>query len=256
MSAILEQRKLISQLMSSAATSHGLTSPSTCKSFIIGHCPYDLFQETKQPMGHCPRMHSVSHKMQYERDVKKGKKYPEFDLEHYSILKKILSDCDVQIEMAHKKLQHHEEHSKLAALLQAVNQLESKCALMLSEIDMLIQNEEVMKALIQSCKYNKLQTERDTLSEKCRQMNENTGQSAQQKLQVCRVCGAYLSRLDTDRRLADHFMGKLHLGYVTMRKELDMVKKRLHEQGTDLHTYLPQTRRHHKAVYRGKSYRS
>lgn len=96
---------------------------------------------------------------------------------------------------------------------------------MLSEIDMLIQNEEVMKAMIQSCKYNKLQTERDTLSEKCRQMNENTGQSAQQKLQVCRVCGAYLSRLDTDRRLADHFMGKLHLGYVTMRKELDMVKR-------------------------------
>jgi hypothetical protein len=33
------------------------------------------------------------------------------------------------------------------------------------------------------------------------------------KLQVCDVCGAYLSRLDNDRRLADHFYGKMHLGY-------------------------------------------
>ena len=32
---------------------------------------------------------------------------------------------------------------------------------------------------------------------------------AQSKLQVCDVCGAYLSRLDNDRRLADHFAGKV-----------------------------------------------
>lgn len=266
MSAILEQRKLISQLMSSAATSHGLSSPSTCKSFVVGHCPYELFQGTKQPMGQCTRIHSLSHKMQYERDLKKGKTHPEFDLEHYSILKKIVHDCDVQIEMAHKKLQHHEEHHKLTAMLQELNQLESKCALMLSEIDMLIQHGEVMKAMVQSCKYNKLQKERDALSERCRNMNENIGQSAQQKLQVCRVCGAFLSRLDTDRRLADHFMGKVHLGYVIMRKELEMCRKRLHEQGRDVNSYTHYTRKPHRHgnahsnhqmhAYTRKSYRS
>jgi len=30
-----------------------------------------------------------------------------------------------------------------------------------------------------------------------------------QKLRVCDVCGAYLSVLDSDRRLADHFGGKV-----------------------------------------------
>ena len=36
----------------------------------------------------------------------------------------------------------------------------------------------------------------------------------QQKLRVCEVCSAYLGIHDNDRRLADHFGGKLHLGTV------------------------------------------
>ena len=38
----------------------------------------------------------------------------------------------------------------------------------------------------------------------------------QQKLRVCEVCSAYLGIHDNDRRLADHFGGKLHLGFITM----------------------------------------
>ena len=36
----------------------------------------------------------------------------------------------------------------------------------------------------------------------------------QQKLRVCEVCSAYLGIHDNDRRLADHFGGKLHLGFI------------------------------------------
>ena len=38
----------------------------------------------------------------------------------------------------------------------------------------------------------------------------------QQKLRVCEVCSAYLGIHDNDRRLADHFGGKLHLGFIAM----------------------------------------
>ena len=41
-----------------------------------------------------------------------------------------------------------------------------------------------------------------------------------QKLRVCDICGAFLSVYDSDRRLADHFGGKLHLGYMYIRDEL------------------------------------
>ncbi|KAG6530166.1 hypothetical protein ZIOFF_012388 [Zingiber officinale] len=41
-----------------------------------------------------------------------------------------------------------------------------------------------------------------------------------QKLRVCDICGAFLSVYDNDRRLADHFGGKLHLGYIQIREKL------------------------------------
>merc|ERR1712093_117241 len=58
-------------------------------------------------------------------------------------------------------------------------------------------------------------------------LSDTSGPSGHQKLQVCDVCGAYLSRLDNDRRLADHFYGKMHLGYVQMRKTFDAFPKEL-----------------------------
>jgi len=46
----------------------------------------------------------------------------------------------------------------------------------------------------------------------------------QQKLRVCEVCGAYLGIHDNDRRLADHFGGKLHIGFIEIRDKLDELK--------------------------------
>merc|ERR1712020_661820 len=43
----------------------------------------------------------------------------------------------------------------------------------------------------------------------------------QQKLRVCEVCSAYLGIHDNDRRLADHFGGKLHLGFIKIREKLN-----------------------------------
>merc|ERR1719491_2832333 len=43
----------------------------------------------------------------------------------------------------------------------------------------------------------------------------------QQKLRVCEICSAYLGKHDNDRRLADHFGGKLHLGFIKIREKLD-----------------------------------
>lgn len=46
----------------------------------------------------------------------------------------------------------------------------------------------------------------------------------QQKLRVCEVCSAYLGLHDNDRRLADHFGGKLHLGFIQIREKLDQLR--------------------------------
>lgn len=46
----------------------------------------------------------------------------------------------------------------------------------------------------------------------------------QQKLRACEVCGAFLSMYDNDRRLADHFGGKLHIGFVTIREKMKLLE--------------------------------
>ncbi|XP_048477068.1 putative RNA-binding protein Luc7-like 1 [Rhincodon typus] len=52
----------------------------------------------------------------------------------------------------------------------------------------------------------------------------------QQKLRVCDVCGAYLGLQEKDKRLADHFRGRLHMGFMEIRSKLQQVKKTLAEK--------------------------
>jgi len=44
---------------------------------------------------------------------------------------------------------------------------------------------------------------------------------------VCDVCTAYLSIQDNNRRLAEHFGGKLHLGFIKIREKLSELEVRL-----------------------------
>lgn len=59
-------------------------------------------------------------------------------------------------------------------------------------------------AAVEALKAEKSEKERELQT-----LTETSGASGHQKLRVCDVCGAYLSVLDSDRRLADHFGGKV-----------------------------------------------
>lgn len=56
----------------------------------------------------------------------------------------------------------------------------------------------------------------------------------QQKLRVCEICCAYLGIHDNDRRLADHFGGKLHLGFVEIREKLLQITDQVNEKRAQL----------------------
>ena len=81
--------------------------------------------------------------------------------------------------------------------------------------------------------YKLRQTQQDKVEKEkdLKALSDTGGPSGHQKLQVCDVCGAYLSRLDNDRRLADHFYGKMHLGYAQMRKTYEQIQKDLRARG-------------------------
>jgi hypothetical protein len=85
----------------------------------------------------------------------------------------------------------------------------------------------VNQAVNEMYKVRQRKAEKDEVEKNLRNLSDTGGPSGHQKLQVCDVCGAYLSRLDNDRRLADHFYGKMHLGYASMRKSYDALSKEL-----------------------------
>mmetsp|Transcript_5753 Transcript_5753/g.7777 ORF Transcript_5753/g.7777 Transcript_5753/m.7777 type:complete len:418 (+) Transcript_5753:138-1391(+) len=55
-----------------------------------------------------------------------------------------------------------------------------------------------------------------------------------QKLRVCDICGAFLSIYDSDRRLADHFGGKMHLGYMVIREKIKKLTLNLYSQRNEV----------------------
>jgi len=82
-------------------------------------------------------------------------------------------------------------------------------------------------AAIEALKSKKGEKERDL-----QQLTDTSGASGHQKLRVCDVCGAYLSVLDSDRRLADHFGGKMHLGYHELRNMLTKFREEREKRKT------------------------
>lgn len=231
--AAYEQRQLLEQLMGRdslvinggrkvhRARDLGLHDPKICKAFLLNVCPYELFAGSKQDMGRCNKQHLQKHKIQYDKEVAQGKRFPEFEKEVVGILNRFIVDCNRKIEHALKRLEHtDEEKARIREAAKDVEDVDSKLNIMLQEISKLIERNEVAKAADQGAKLEELLVKKEYYVKKLRDVAENAGQSAQQKLQVCEICGAYLSRLDSDRRLSDHFLGKVHLGYVQMRQAL------------------------------------
>ena len=108
----------------------------------------------------------------------------------------------------------------------------------LLEVSVLGETGSVALALNELHKIRSAHLQKEVCERELKNLQDTSGPSGHQKLQVCDVCGAYLSRLDNDRRLADHFFGKMHMGYSDMRKTY----KKLSEE---LKGRPPPARHHH-----------
>jgi hypothetical protein len=97
----------------------------------------------------------------------------------------------------------------------------------LIEVEILCDEAAINQATSDFFKVRQARASKEDRERELKALAETSGPSGHQKLQVCDVCGAYLSRLDNDRRLADHFYGKMHLGYAQMRKTFEVLQKEL-----------------------------
>ena len=97
----------IEQLMGAGQSSRhaqlSLTDPKVCRSFLVGTCPHDLFTNTKQDLGPCPKVHSESLKGEYDASQDKAKFGFEYD--YMRDMQKYIDECNRRIDAAQKRLE-------------------------------------------------------------------------------------------------------------------------------------------------------
>ena len=212
-----------------------LESPRVCKSFLVGKCPYEMLGNTKENMGKCHKIHIEKYKLIYESAIENGIKMPRhnYEIDYVNDLKYFLQDCDARIRLAQERLDYTPANKiMLMDLMKKVEESVRRIELTEEELQ-IVQNEQ--QDILKSIKINETLREyilqRDKAEKQYSVTLERLNSVGQQKMQICEVCGAYMLKDDSDRRLVDHFMGRIHLAYAEIRTTLTELEKKLDRDG-------------------------
>jgi len=223
------QRKLLEQMMGPEAM--GVANANlvwndekVCRNFLCGTCPHALFTNTKMDLGACPKSHTERLKTDYNAAKEANPSDPifaRFQLEYESNIFSFVDECDRRIRAAHRRLEKTpEENAKTTNLMREIAEIELAIQGGTEKIESLGEQGKVEESMREMAAIEALKNEKGEKERELQQLTDTSGASGHQKLRVCDVCGAYLSVLDSDRRLADHFGGKMHLGYHELRNML------------------------------------
>ncbi|KAF7294773.1 hypothetical protein MIND_01014900 [Mycena indigotica] len=228
------QRKLLEQMMGPEAMGVAnanlvWSDDKVCRNFLCGTCPHTLFTNTKMDLGACPKSHTERLKADYNEAKSKDPNDPihaRFQLEYESNIFSFVDECDRRIRAAHRRLEKTpEENAKTTNLMREIGEIELAIQGGTEKIEQLGEQGKVEESMREMAAIEALKNEKADKERELQQLTDTSGASGHQKLRVCDVCGAYLSVLDSDRRLADHFGGKMHLGYHELRNMLQKFRE-------------------------------
>ncbi|EGF99112.1 uncharacterized protein MELLADRAFT_45811, partial [Melampsora larici-populina 98AG31] len=219
------------------------TDLKVCRSYLCGACPHDLFTNTKMDLGACAKTHSQKLKGEYEAALARSQSDdPEESAdtvspselhamrrEYENNILGFVEECDRRIRAAQKRLEKTpEENNRTTALMREIGEIQTAYEGAMAEVETLGESGQVDQSMAELAKAEALKAEKLEKERELQQLTETSGASGHQKLRVCDICGAYLSILDSDRRLADHFGGKMHLGYLQLRQTIEEWRSRPH----------------------------
>ncbi|XP_061562678.1 putative RNA-binding protein Luc7-like 1 isoform X1 [Phycodurus eques] len=230
MSAQAQMRALLDQLMGTARDGDETrqrvkySDERVCKSHLLDCCPHDILSGTRMDLGECTKIHDLALRADYEIASKERDLF--FELDAVDHLESFIADCDRRTELAKKRLAETQEEisAEVAAKAEKVHELNEEIGKLLAKAEQLGAEGNVEESQKVLQEVEKVRSRKKDAEEEYR--NSMPASSfQQQKLRVCEVCSAYLGLHDNDRRLADHFGGKLHLGFIQIREKLDQLKK-------------------------------
>ncbi|XP_014259207.1 putative RNA-binding protein Luc7-like 1 isoform X1 [Cimex lectularius] len=205
------------------------SDPKVCKSFLLGCCPHEILSSTRMDLGECPKIHDLALRADFENASKTRDYF--YDIDAMEQLQSFITDCDRRTEVAKQRLLETQEElsAEVAEKAKVVHEYAEEIGKKLAKAEALGAEGLVDESL-------KLMGEIEDLRKKKNEAEEIYRNSMpassyqQQKLRVCEVCSAYLGIHDNDRRLADHFGGKLHLGFINIREKLQDLQKTVEER--------------------------
>ncbi|XP_053607154.1 putative RNA-binding protein Luc7-like 2 isoform X1 [Plodia interpunctella] len=230
MSAHEQMRAMLDQLMGTARNGetdkHGIKfyDDAVCKSFLLQCCPHAILSSTRMDLGECPKIHDLALRADYEL-ASKSKDYF-YDIDATEHLEAFLSDCDRRTAAAKQRLAETQEElsAEVTEKANAVHELAEQIGQKLARAEALGEEGMVEESVKLMGEIEELRKKKAAAEQEYRNSMPASSYQ-QQKLRVCDVCSAYLGIHDNDRRLADHFGGKLHLGFITIREKLAELKK-------------------------------
>ncbi|XP_045497130.1 putative RNA-binding protein Luc7-like 2 isoform X3 [Colias croceus] len=175
-------------------------------------------------LGECPKIHDLALRADYEL-ASKTKDYF-YDIDATEHLEAFIADCDRRTTAAKQRLAETQEElsAEVTEKANAVHELAEQIGQKLARAEALGEEGMVEESVKLMAEIDELRKEKAVAEQEYRNSMPASSYQ-QQKLRVCEVCSAYLGIHDNDRRLADHFGGKLHLGFITIREKLSELKK-------------------------------
>ncbi|KAK5899451.1 hypothetical protein CesoFtcFv8_008931 [Champsocephalus esox] len=241
MSAQAQMRAMLDQLMGTGRDGDSMrqrikfSDERVCKSHLLDSCPHDILSGTRMDLGECMKVHDLALRADYEIASKEQEYF--FELDAAEHLQSFIADCDRRTELAKKRLVETQDEisAEVAAKAERVHELNEEIGKLLARAEQLGGEgnvDEAQEVLEMVEKTRGLKKE----AEDVYRNSMPASSFQQQKLRVCEVCSAYLGLHDNDRRLADHFGGKLHIGFIEIREKLEKLRKAVIEKQERMRT--------------------
>nr|CAG4648833.1 EOG090X0BOE [Polyphemus pediculus] len=180
-------------------------------------------------IGECAAIHDLALRADYEK-ASESKDYG-YQVDAMDHLTTFVGECDRKTEAAKKRLAETQEElsAEVAAKAQKVHLLAEQIGQKLAKAEQLGAEGFVDESIKMMEEVEELRKKKAVAEQDYRNAMPASSYQ-QQKLRVCEVCSAYLGIHDNDRRLADHFGGKLHLGFIKIREKLADLQAKVDER--------------------------
>nr|CAG4638679.1 EOG090X0BOE [Cyclestheria hislopi] len=180
-------------------------------------------------IGECANFHDLALRADYEK-ASETKDYG-YEVDAMEHLQTFITECDRKTEAAKKRLAETQEElsAEVAAKAQKVHLLAEQIGQKLAKAEQLGAEGFVDESIKHMEEVEDIRKKKALAEQEYRNAMPASSYQ-QQKLRVCEVCSAYLGIHDNDRRLADHFGGKLHLGFIKIREKLADLQTKVEER--------------------------